>query len=167
METRTAPPRLGLNVLVVVDRSPGFFDALRSAVVSFPELAHTIFTVFCCCPMRYWEHGGADNPQVKTDIERAWKQQDEELDCAERCMSQARAILEGAGVPASHIFTKVATEAESYLEAAMHELNQGQYSGVVVSRYHDDLVNRLRRRGVTDIFRKIPKVEVLALDVSS
>ena len=167
METRTAPPRLGLNVLIVMDRSPGFLEALRGAAACLPQIAHMTFTLLCCCPMRYWEHGGADSPEAKDEIERASRRQDEALDCAERCLNQASAILEQAGVPARHILTRIVTTQDSYVAAAMHELNQGQYSGVIVSRYHEDLINRLQRRGVTDIFRRIPNVEVWALDLKA
>jgi hypothetical protein len=165
MYPRIAPPRLGQNIVVVMDSVPGFLDALRNVVSRLPQIECTLFTLLCCHPMHYWEHGGVDNPEARQELEKAWKAEDEEFDLAEHCLNQARAILHDAGVPDSHIFTKTLTDEDSITAATMGELRQGQYSGVIVGRSHEDIVNRLLRKGITDAFRQIPKVEVLTLDL--
>ena len=164
MDTRVFPPYLGQKVLLVMDSVPGFLDALRSAIVSLPQITQSFFTLLCWHPAHYWEHGGADNPEVRQQIENVWRAKDEEYDRAEHCLDQARAILQDAGVPVSHIITKTSIDEDSLIAATMHELKRRNYTGVVISRYHDDIVNRLLRKGLTDMFRKIPKVEVWAVD---
>jgi hypothetical protein len=166
MDTRAKPTHLGQNILIVMESTPSFLDALRTFVVSLPQVTDTFFTLLCCHPTQYWEHGGADNPEVQEQIEKAWKAEDEEFDRAKICLDQARAILQDAGIPVSHILTKTALEVDSLVTATMHELSQRHYTGVIVSRYHTDIVNRLLRKGLTDIFRAIPQVEVWALDLA-
>ena len=164
MNASTAPPQLGPNVLVILDKSPGFLDALRSVAASLPYIPHTLFTLFCCCPTRYWEHGGADDPDVKRQLEDAWKAAEKEFDLARHCLNQARSVLQDAGVPDSHICTRISTEQDSLIAATTAEVRAGHYSGVIVHRTHDDIVNRLLQKGVTDRFRRLPEVEVWAID---
>jgi hypothetical protein len=47
------------------------------------------------------------------------------------------------------------------------ELRRGNYSGVIVSSDHHDIVNRLRGEGLTNIFRRVPKVAVWAIDTEA
>lgn len=164
--SQVTPPQLGHNVLVVMDSVPGFLDALRSTIVSLPQVTQTFFTLLCCHPTHYWEHGGADDPEVEQQIENVWQTEDQEFDHAKHCLDQASAILQDAGVPASHISTKTSIDDDSLIAATMHELKRGQYSGVIISRYHDDIVNRLLRTGVTDMFRHIPKMQVWPIDLA-
>lgn len=164
MDTHIALHHLGQNVLVVMESAPRFLDTLRSVVVTIPQVSEKFFTLIGCCPPRYWEHGGADNPEVREEIANAWREELAEAHHAEECMARAQAVLEAAGVPKSHVSTKLAVDAE-VTPAIMRELRACRYTGVIVSRYHGDLINRLMKKGVTDVFRQIPTVEVLAIDV--
>ena len=164
MNTPIAPPHLGQNVLVVLDSIPGFLDTLRSATESLPHMAHTSFTLLCCHPTTYWEHSGADNPEAAAQIEDTWQAEDTAFNRAQDCLDQARAILQDAGVPDTHIITKTPLDKDSIIAATMHELKRYPYTGVILSRYHDDIINRLLRKGLTDIFRKLPNVQVWPID---
>jgi hypothetical protein len=57
-----------------------------------------------------------------------------------------------------------AVEEDSLTDATVTELRRGNYSGVIVSSEHHDLVRRLLNRGLTDILRHVPKVAVWAID---
>jgi hypothetical protein len=97
--------QLGQDILVVMDSAPGFLVALRAAIASVPQPGNTIFTLFCCHPTQYWEHGGADNPEIQEQIEHAWQAEALEIDYAERCLGKARTLLEewgGASCAYSH-----------------------------------------------------------------
>ncbi len=165
MNTRTALPQLGDNILVVVENAPRFLAELRAVTASLPSLPTTFFTLMACCPPRYWEHGGADNPDDRQEIEAAWKEEQADTLRAEHYLDQAKTVLEVVGVPAAHIDTLIAVDDDDLLAATMHELKQTQlhYSGVIVSEQHDEIVNRLLKRGLTDLFRHVPHVEVLTL----
>jgi hypothetical protein len=67
-------------------------------------------------------------------------------------------------VPAAHILTKTSVDDDSLVAMITHEVKRHPYSGIIVSHYHDDIVNRLLRKGITDVFRGLPKIQVLALD---
>jgi len=155
MNTRTALPQLGDNILVVVENAPRFLDELRvvtASLLSLPTLPTPFFTLMACCPPRYWEHGGADNPDDRQEIEAAWKEEQADTLRAEHYLEQAKTVLEGLGVPAAHINTLIAVDDDDLLAATMHELTQTRlhYSGVIVSEQHDDIVNRLLKRGLTE-----------------
>lgn len=167
MNTQIAPLGLGQNILIVMDSVPGFLDALRSATESLRHISHRSFTLLCCHPAHYWEHGGADNPEGQEQISSVWQARNAEFDRAKHCLEQARTILQAAGVPDAQIQTKTAFDDNSIITATMNELNQGLYTGVIVSRYRKDIVGRLQRKGLMDMFRKIPKVEVWPLDLTT
>ncbi|MCB9452899.1 MAG: hypothetical protein H6672_15775 [Anaerolineaceae bacterium] len=156
-------PQLGRSVLVIMDGAPGYLEAFRVSISRIPEISRKFFTLFCCCPTYYWEHGGADSPGVLQEIEAVWAAKESESDHARHCLDQARAILHNAGVPDSHILSKISAKKDSLMAATMSELGQSQYSGVIISRYRHDIINRLHRKGITDVFRSLPKVEVLTL----
>lgn len=165
MYTQRLPTYLGQNILVVIDTVPGFLEAFRSSITSFSGTVDKSFTLLCCCPTHYWEHGGADNREIHQQIENMTKKEQDEFEIAETCLDQARAILQDAGVLDSHIRSKIASE-DSPIAATMNELKQHHYTGVIVSKYHQDIVARLLRTGITDIFRKVPVVEVHTLDLA-
>ena len=163
MNAQVALPQLGQHILVVIDHSSGYFDALHMTISRLPKITHTFFTLLCCCPTHYWGHGGEDTPELKRYIESLRKEAEEEFNLAKRCLDRGKAMLQDAGVPPSHILTKTSTE-DSLTAATMAELRQGQFSGVIVSLFQYDIVNRLHGRGITDIFRQLPQVEVWAID---
>lgn len=165
MNTRLAPPQLGDHILIVLDLDPTFDQALRTAIAQIPHIDQPLFTLLCCLPVHYWEHGGADNPDVVHQIKKAWNEEEEEQDDAEFYLDQANAILKQAGVPETHIVKTVSSNEDSVISAVMHELKQGFYSGVILSQQHEDIVNRLMRRGITDTLRHIPHVGVMTLDL--
>jgi hypothetical protein len=80
-------------------------------------------------------------------------------------LDKAKAILQEAGVLDSHIHTSVSTE-DSLITATMNELMRHHYTDVIISKYHHEIIARLLRKGVTDIFRKIPDIEVFTLDLA-
>lgn len=166
MQTRAALPQLGDKILIVVENAPHFLDELRAVTAALPTLPNTYFTLMACCPPRYWEHGGADNPEVLGEIEQAWHDETTEHTQAEAALDLARAALVTGGVPADHIVTLIAAEEPSTLDATLHELKHAGYTGVIVSAGHDEIVHRLHKDGLTDLFRKVPKVNVLTLDLS-
>ena len=150
-----------------MDHVPGFLDALQAVVSTFPDITYKSFTLLCCCPTRYWEHGGADGPDVRSAIDAVRDVREAQHRRIEHCLEQARAMLQNAGVPASHILSKTETGVDSLMAATMAEVRDHFYSGVIITSYHDDIVNRLRGGGLTDIFRRIPKVEVLVIDMEN
>lgn len=163
MDTRVAP-HLGQNILVVMDSVPSFLDALKTAIEYIPEINNKFFTLLCCHPTQYWEHSGSDRPDVKRAIEHISKAEDKGYELAANCLDQAQAMLEEAGVANSHIFTLTSIEDISLISATLRELKEHQYSGVIVSSYHADIVDRLMRKGITGMFRRFPDIEVLAID---
>ena len=163
MVQQMAVPPLGQSVLVVMDGHPGYLNALRAATSLIPAISLKFFTLLCCCPARYWEHGGADSPTVRQEIAAMWAAAENDRNRASHCLEQARGLLHAAGVPDSHILAKTITEKHSLIAATLAELGRSRYSGVIISRYHHDIVNRLRRTGITDVFRQLPKVAVLTL----
>jgi hypothetical protein len=163
MQTRTALPQLGDKILIVLENAPHFLDELRAVIAALPTLTNTFFTLMACCPPHYWEHGGADNPDVLQELEQAWNDEQTQHSHAEVCLDQARAALLACGVPAEHVITLIAAEETSALDATLHELKRLQYTGVILSAGHDDIVHRLHKDGLTDFFRHVPKVTVLAL----
>jgi hypothetical protein len=60
---------LGQKVLVVVDNVNGFCEALRTAITSVSKIKYKSFTLLCCCPTQYWEHGGVDSSDVQQQIQ--------------------------------------------------------------------------------------------------
>ena len=167
MNKRTGPTQMGQSILVVMDHVPGFLGALQAEISTFPDIANKSFTLLCCCPTRYWEHGGADDPEVIRDIDAVEDAREAQHRRIEHCLEQARTMLLNAGVPASHILSKTITEVDSLMTATMTEVRDHFYSGVMITGYHDDIVNRLRGGGLTDIFRRTPKVEVLIIDLET
>lgn len=166
MQTRTALPQLGDKILIVLENAPRFLDELRAIIATLPTLTNTFFTLMACCPPRYWEHGGADNPEVQQEIVQAWLTETTEHTHAETCIDQARATLTACGVPADHIDTLIATDEASTLDATLHELKRAHYTGVIVSAGHEEIVHRLHKDGLTDLFRHVPKVTVRTLELS-
>jgi len=166
MSTEIAPPRLGQHVLMLIDNAAGLLNACRTITTTLPDLAHTSFTLLCCCPTHYWEHSGAENPDVKHEIEEVSKAEEAEFHQADFWLKQARAIFEAAGVPASNLLTKTALE-DTLLDAALAELGRTPYSGIIVNQAQLDIVNRLQGKGFTDRFRHLPKVEVWSLNMGA
>ncbi|MBK8021161.1 MAG: hypothetical protein IPK19_06930 [Chloroflexi bacterium] len=129
MNMQAAPPQLGSYILVVIDSSPGFFDALQTAVSRLPDIDRTFFTVLCCCPTRYWGHVGDSTPELKRYIDSLLEEEEAEFAQAEHCLGRARTILEDAGAPSDQILTRTSAE-DSLLSATMDELKKSQYSGL-------------------------------------
>lgn len=163
METQRTRPGLGEQILVVMDSAPGFFDALQALAANLPRTAQTYLTLLCCCPTPYWEHGGAGTSETRDELASVWNEEEAQFSRAEHCLAEAKAILNAAGIPLSHVLTRTTTH-DSLLAATLEELKRGQHSGIIIAHYHHDIINRLLRKGVTDAFRQIPRVEVLALD---
>ncbi len=163
MNTQIALPRLGLNILVIVDRTSDFLDRFQAVIARLPDIQERSFQLLCCCPTRYWEHGLADDAAVNHETEAVWQEEEKDFDVAGEYLNQARAILEALRVPPSQIRIKTGTD-DSTMDATMAEIRRGHYSGIVVSRSHEDIVNRLLRKGLTDVFRDVPNVGVLAID---
>ena len=157
------PPQLGQNILVVMDNNPGSLDIVRAIASYLPQIAQTSFTLLCFCPMHYWGHGGEESEGLNLFMRDVYEEEERDFDLADERLLQAKSILLEAGVPSEHLQTRIATE-DSLIEATMAELRRCQYSGVVVNHTQGDIVNRLLRRGITDIFRQIPEVEVWAVN---
>jgi hypothetical protein len=158
------PPELGENLLVVMDNCPECLDILRTVVTSLPNAQRRYFTLLHCCPPIYWEHGGGSDDDTQRNIKAVSKTEAQEFRQTRQYFDKASDILQEAGVPDSHIHTTTAAEQESLIDATMAELRRGKYSGVIVSRQHSEIISRLRGGGLTDVFRRIPKVTVWAVD---
>lgn len=156
-------PQLGHQVLIVTDASPTFLDTLHRTVTCLSQTTDMVFTLLCCCPTHYWGHSGEGCPELKRYIEALWEEEESEFNLAQECLDCTKSILEEIGIPTAHIQNKIATE-DSLITATMAELKLGDYTGVIVSATHYDIVNRLLGRGLTDVFRKIPNVQVWAID---
>jgi hypothetical protein len=153
-------PELGTQVFVITDNTATFLRWFRDAVSLVP-LAHAKFyTLYHCCPTIYWEHGG----ETREEVQEVWKFEEDASVRTEHYFDLVSTLLHEFGVPANHIRTQFATGGDNPIKAVINELQSGHYSGVIVSAYHDDLVNRLRGGGLTDLFRSRPKVAVWALD---
>ena len=157
-------PELGTNLLIVMDNGPVCLDILRMVASNLPRVNHRYFTLLHCCPTIYWEHGGEVSPETRREIDAVWEAEEAEYRLTHQYFADARRMLQEAGVPEAHIRTITAVEQESLVDATVAELKRGQYSGVIVSSDHHELVNRLLGRGLTDLFRHIPKVAVWAID---
>lgn len=166
MSTHTVQPHLGQQILVVMDSKPEFHYALRGAVAQLPERERLSMTLLCCCPARYWEHGGTDDETTAAASRQIWEAQEKDFSRAQRCLQHAAALLEETGVLPERITQRVIADKDRLLTAVMAELSRIRYTGVIVSRYHPDIISRLQRRGVTDLFRNVPDVHVWVLDVS-
>jgi hypothetical protein len=164
MSTNTVTARLGQHILVVLDSTPAFHDALRAAAAALPEVEQRAFTLLCCCPPRYWEHGGGQPDDVAQQVEQVEASRDRDFDRINRCLDHAAGLLREAGVPEARITRRFVTEHDHIRAAVMDELRQRPYSGVIVSAYHTDIINRLERRGLTDVFRSVPPVAVEVLE---
>ncbi|MBK8026387.1 MAG: hypothetical protein IPK19_34615 [Chloroflexi bacterium] len=160
------PVQLGPNILVVMENASAFYDGLRTVATRFPDLPHTFFTLFCCCPTHYWEHGGGEPLDVRREVTAAWRAEETAFSQADQCVEHATAILSNAGVPAAHI-QSVKSAADNRVNAVIDELRHGAYTGVLLANTQIDLVRRLEAKGMTDRFRHIPKVEFLTLDVET
>ena len=162
MNTEVALPRLGQRILVVINSSAAFMDICRAVTTSLPDISSKSFTLLCCCPTHYWEHSGAENADVKHELEEMSREEQAEFGYADTCLKKAHAIFRAAGIPTSQIAAKIAVE-DSLLDATMTELKRDAYSGVIVSSSQGDIVNRLQGKGITDLLRHTPKVEVWAI----
>jgi hypothetical protein len=160
-------PELGENLLVVMDNCPACLEILRMLVSNLPRVNHRYFTLLHCCPTIYWEHGGDSNPETRREIDAVWKAEEDEYNLTQQYFDQASRVLQEAGVHVSHIRTAAPVEVDSLADATMAELRRGQYSGVIVSSDHQDIINRLHGRGLTDLFRRVPKVAVWAIDTEA
>jgi hypothetical protein len=157
-------PELGENVLMVMDNCPACLAILRMVASSLPKVDHRYFTLLHCCPTIYWEHGGDADAAAMREMDAVWQAEEDEFNVTEQYFARARRILEDVGVPAAHIRAVAAVKEDSLAAATIAEVRRGHYSGVIISRDHADIVNRLLGRGLTDIFRRIPKVAVWAID---
>jgi hypothetical protein len=164
MNRQTVPPRLGQNILVIMENTPVFLDALRDTVAGLPEIDLKSFMLLYCCPVVYWEHGGGDDPQTQQQVQQVWEARRKEFDLTKQYLKKAAAILQDAGVPASSISTRIATDRNTPAAAVIAEMQQNWYSGVITGTRCPDIVSRLERRGLTDRFRSIPEAEVLVLN---
>jgi hypothetical protein len=167
MKTIFRPPELGQSILIVMDTHPDSLEMIKTAMTYLPDLVHRSFTLLFCSFPRYWEHSGSEDPEVQHEIDAVWDEEEHEFARIDEYMETAKSLLIAAGVPHYHIFTRRAFLHESLIYAALMELKQCQYSGVIVNNYHEELVNRLRARGLTDLFRYIPKVTVWAINTPS
>jgi hypothetical protein len=160
-------PELGDNLLVVMDNCPACLEMLGAVASNLPRLNHRYFTLLHCCPAIYWEHGGGTDPETRHEIDAVWESEEDEYSLTRQYFDQACHILQQAGVPPSHILTTAAVDNNSVIDATMAELRRGKYTGVIVSSDHHDIINRLHARGLTDIFRRIPKVAAWEIDNES
>jgi hypothetical protein len=157
-------PELGENILVVMDNCPTCLEILRVVASSLPRVNYRYFTLLHCCPTIYWEHGGGTDLVTQHEIDAVWQAEEDEYNLTQQYFADARRILQDAGVLVSHIRSTTASGEDSLANATMAELRRGHYSGVIVSSDHHDIINRLHARGLTDMFRRIPKVAVWAID---
>jgi hypothetical protein len=164
MNTLYAPHHLGQYILIVLDNAPECLEMMRTVVASLDGIQHRSFGLLHCSPTTYWEHSGADNAVVNREVEEVWEEEEKEFRRTESYFGQARAVLEAAGVPPYKIHSRMMTS-DNPAAAIIEELRECAYTGVVVSDCDQDLVNRLRGQGITDIFRHIPDVEVWAIHV--
>jgi len=164
MTTHTVTSRLGQNILVVMESTPAFHEALRAYVAALPEVERRSFTLLGCCPPRFWEHSGGESADVAEQARQMQEAKRQDFNRVEQCLEHAASLLREAGVPAERIAQRVVTGHEQMLPAVMAELRRVRYSGVIVSAYHTDIINRLERRGVTDLFRSVPQVAVEVLE---
>mgnify|MGYP005850069485 CR=1 FL=1 len=164
MTTHTVTSRLGNNILVVMDSTPAFHDALRATVAALPEVERRSFTLLCCCPPRYWEHSGGEPQDVAEQARQMREAKRQDFDRIGRCLDHATKLLGEVGVVEERITPRVVTGHDQILPAVMAELRRIRYTGVIVSDYHTDIINRLERRGVTDLFRSVPDVAVEVLE---
>lgn len=161
---RTLPaPELGQDILIVMDSNPDYLEMLRVAIPRLHKGSQTLFTLLHCCPAIYWEHSG-DADTAKREAGDVWKAEQSQLERAKQCCEEVKAILHDAGIPDSHIRAIRAMGEEKLVDATVAELRRGCYTGVIVASYHTDIVDRLLGRGLTDLFRTLPKVKVWALD---
>jgi hypothetical protein len=165
MSASITPPQLGQTILLLMDDTPHFIDTLHDALQNLPGIAHKQFCVLFCCPTRYTEHAGGDDPDMKRAIADLWNQEEADFRSAERQLAQARAALEAAGADPAGIITRVAVE-DSLLEAAVAELKRGGYSGVILTQAHRDIANRIVGKGITDAFRQVPHAAVWMIDAA-
>ncbi|MGQ9888172.1 MAG: hypothetical protein ACUVSX_06720 [Aggregatilineales bacterium] len=165
MTTHTVTSRLGHNILVVMESAPAFHEALRACVAALPEVERRSFTLLGCCPPRFWEHSGGESADVAKQAQRMQEAKRQDFSRLEQCLEHAASLLREAGVPAQRIAQRLVTGHERMLPAVMAELRRARYSGVIISAHHADIINRLERRGVTDLFRSVPRVAVEALEL--
>lgn len=165
MHASIIPPQLGQTILLLMNDTPHFIDTLREALRNLPGIAHKQFCVLFCCPTRYSEHAGGDDPENKMAIADLWNQEERDFRLAEEQLARARAVLEESGVDAASISTKVAVE-DSLLEAAVAELKQGGYSGVILTQAHREIAHRVLGKGITDVFRNVPQAAVWMIDAA-
>lgn len=164
MNTHTVSSRLGHNILVVMESTPAFHDALRACVAALPEVERRSFTLLACCPPRFWEHSGGHSADIAEQARYMQEAKRQDFSRVEQCLEHAASILRQAGVPAERIVQRVVTGHEQMLPAVMAELRRARYTGVIVSAYQTDIINRLERRGITDVFRSVPSVAVEVLE---
>lgn len=160
-------PNMGDDILVVMDNCPTCIDMLRRVCSRLNQLDRKYFTLLHCCPAIYWEHGGNADANMQQQIDAVWQAEEAEFNQTQYFFEQAKQVLQEAGVPASHIYTTTASNKRGLLDATMSELKLKTYSGVIISSIHTDIINRLYGRGVTDIFRRLPKVTVWPIDTEA
>lgn len=164
MKYNLTPTELGQNLLVVIDNSYRYLDSLQDALENIPDRSNRYFTMLHCCPTIYWEHGGPC-PDLEQTIRAIQESEDEAIRMTWEYFEKVRIILRDVGVPASHIQCKLGLF-DNVLDAVTNELEHNNYSGVILSTQHTDLINRLEHKGLLNRFRRFPHVVVWTLNSS-
>lgn len=153
---KTSPPKtIGNHVLIAMDTTPESLSLVRSVASALPNPAQTRVTLFHYLMPLLWEHGGDDSdPAAQRELERELKQlrrSEAEVEAkTDRYFDQATAILQQAGVPASHVDTKMDWDERDVAHAVLAELRAGVYSTVIVGQGHSNLFDRLFGRSLQD-----------------
>ena len=163
--------RLGYHVLVAMGHDPLANLRLINVMINqSDDLSNRAFTLLCCCPAVYWEHGGGTSSAGKAGLGDELAQDDsryeESIERADRMFEKASKLLQDAGVPASKISTRISFEDTDLTSTVVRELRTRHHSTVVVEESHKDIIDRLSNRGIWRLLpNRVPKVTVWAVDV--
>ena len=163
-------PHLGYRVLVVMERDPASPGLIQAVVNHGSDLTKRHFTLLCCCPAMYWEHGGGASTagaiQVAQELAQVDAHYERATEIANEVLTTAANMLREAGVREDHITTRTCFEADSLIEAIYRELRAQIYSTVVIDQRQRKAIRRLTKRGIWKWFLPyIPEVDVWAVDV--
>ena len=164
---------MGNKVLVVLgDNQVASLGLVRTLIKHDSGLSRRFVTLMCCCQASYWEHGGgtgtADRAAFAQEITQADARYERHMELADQTFAAATDLLMEAGVPEANITCHICFKGHGLVDAVMHEARQYAYSAVLVNRCHEDVINRLAKRGIWQLFSsRTPQLRVCAVDVEA
>ncbi len=147
------------SLLIAMNYTPDSIDLVRSVANKLSDPQRTRVTLMHYLTPLYWEHGGdlTDKRELRENVQeekRITRIENWEEDKTRQRFQEARVILQEAGVPAANIRAELADQAKDTAHAVWSEVQNGEYSAVVVGQHDQSTLDRLFGSSLVDFLRQ-------------